>query len=443
MLNTTIKNSQIWKIAYPIMLGNLAQTLIALVDTAFLGRIGEVELGAAAMAGIYYIFFTTLSWGFAIGVQVIVARRFGERNFGAIGVILRHGIFFMFLFSVCLFLLLHNATDLVMRSFVSSDAVYRVAVEFIDYRCYGIFFASFNFLLRSLYIGLSDTRPITYTTMLMTAVNVLFDSLLVFGTSFTPAMGVAGAALASVFAEISATIFFICYTLVRRPVGVSISLKGAIDFSLMRTILSISFPTMIQKFFSFGSWLVFFLIVEKIGERALAVTMVSRSVIMLLGIPVFALGATANTLTSRLIGEGRKEEVKPTLRKILRFSALCLIFPGALLALVPDWCLAVYTNSPEIIQQAVPIMYLGVFIQYAMAGGMIYFDAISGTGHTTHAMIVEILVLIAYVFVAWYFALGIRAGVFWVWTCELVYGVLLFLVCASYFRFYKWSAKKI
>ena len=73
-MKTVITNKTVWNIAYPIILGSLAQTLITLTDTAFLGRVSEIALGASAMAGIYYYVFSTLAWGFSIGIQIIVAR---------------------------------------------------------------------------------------------------------------------------------------------------------------------------------------------------------------------------------------------------------------------------------------------------------------------------------------------------------------------------------
>ena len=77
-MRSSVKNKIIWTIALPIIFGNLAQTLIALTDTAFLGRVSAVALGASMMAGIYYYIYSTLAWGFAIGIQFIVARRLGE-----------------------------------------------------------------------------------------------------------------------------------------------------------------------------------------------------------------------------------------------------------------------------------------------------------------------------------------------------------------------------
>lgn len=442
-IKTNISNKIIWIITYPIMIGMLSQTLITLVDTAFLGRLGEVELGAASMAGIYYYFFTTLAWGFAIGVQIIIARRFGEKNYGRINIVMQHGILFMLLFGVILFVVMTLVTDTLISSFVASKDVYRVSMEFLEYRRFGIFFASINFLFRSFYIGISDTKSITYTTISMTVVNVIFDAVLIFGTKYNAPMGVAGAAIASVMAEMTATVYFIAYTIILKPVKLNVFSRFNFEFDLMKRILNISLPTMCQKFLSYGSWLAFFLIIEKLGERALAVTMVCRSVSMISGIPFFAFAATANTLTSRLIGEGNRGMVRPTMLKIWRFSALCTLIPALITTLFPEYCLMIYTNSPGLIQDAVPIIYLVAVIQYAMGAGFIYFECISGTGNTGHALLLEALVLVGYLSVAWFFAFGVELGVFWVWTSELFYGLFCFVFCFAYVYKYNWGSKNI
>ena len=73
----SVSHKEIWQITYPIIFGNLAQTIIVFVNTVFLGHVGNAELGAAMMAGLYYLVFTTVTQGFAVGVQIMVARRLG------------------------------------------------------------------------------------------------------------------------------------------------------------------------------------------------------------------------------------------------------------------------------------------------------------------------------------------------------------------------------
>lgn len=76
---------QIWTIAYPILISLLMENMIGLTDTAFLGRVGEVELGASALGSVYYLVIFMLGFGFGIGAQILIARRNGEKAYALIG----------------------------------------------------------------------------------------------------------------------------------------------------------------------------------------------------------------------------------------------------------------------------------------------------------------------------------------------------------------------
>ena len=68
---------------------------IGMTDTAFLGRVGEIELGASAIAGVYYIAIFMIGFGFSIGSQILMARRNGEKRYSEIGDIFYQGVYFM------------------------------------------------------------------------------------------------------------------------------------------------------------------------------------------------------------------------------------------------------------------------------------------------------------------------------------------------------------
>ena len=69
---------EIWRVAYPILISLVVQNLINITDTAFLGRVGEIELGASALAGVYYMSVYMIGFGFSTGAQILMARRNGE-----------------------------------------------------------------------------------------------------------------------------------------------------------------------------------------------------------------------------------------------------------------------------------------------------------------------------------------------------------------------------
>lgn len=425
------------------MLGNMAQTIINFTDTAFLGHLGVVALGASMLAGLFYFVLTTVASGFAIGIQIIVARRFGERNFGRIGVIFQHGSLFVLLLGLILFSILYFFSDTLLLWLIDSPNIYDASIEYIKYRRYGIAFVCFNFLYRALYVGISNTKVITYSTIIMAVVNILLDYCLIFGNLGLPQMGISGAAVASFCAEVSAFAFFTVYSYVtmrKKEFGMFKVHKP--ESELMGRILKISTPTMVQKLFSFSVWFIFFVLIEKMGEIATGISSVTRSVYMILITPCFAFATTTNTLVSRIIGEGETGQVFPTINKVLKNCLLCTIPIVMLVAIFPVQIAGIYTddlNFAHLVVPAIVVICGGTIFQCI---GNAYFEAVSGTGNTTAALYLETIVLVFYIlFIMAMTRLTTRVEL--VWTAEILYGLLLGILCSLYMKFASWHKKRI
>lgn len=442
MKQTSITNREIWRIAYPIMLGNLAQTIITFTDTAFLGHLGTIELSASMMAGLFYFVFTTLAMGFAIGIQIFIARRFGEGDFKKIGVIFEHGALFVLGLGIFLFCLLHFLSDGLMRIIIDSEKIYVASMQYLKFRHFGIIFVVFNFLFRSFYVGISNTKVITYSTILMAVVNIFFDWCLIFGHCGLPQMGVGGAALASLLAEIAAFCFFWIYTFITIPhEEYGMFQRHRLQPELMGNILKVALPCMLQKLFSFGAWFAFFILIEKMGETAIGVSSVVRSTYMILIIPGFAFAATANTLTSRIIGEGKSDEVMSMLWKVVKNGVLCSLVLVVMTAIFPTLVLQIYTDDMTIATAAIPSVYAICVATILLSSGMVYFEAVSGTGNTSAAMALEFGVLIAYV--VYVFLMSKTGSIAVVWTAEWFYNAVMGLIAFFYIWKADWHKKVI
>ncbi|MBQ3710219.1 MAG: MATE family efflux transporter [Bacteroidales bacterium] len=441
-MKTSVTNREIWRIAYPIMLGNLAQTVITFTDTAFLGHLGKNELSASMLAGLFYYVFTTLAMGFAVGIQIFVARRYGEGNRKQIGVIFQHGALFVLLLGILLFSILLFFSNGLMRNIIESDGIYTAATQYLRFRQFGIIFVVFNFLFRSFYVGISNTKVITYSTILMAVVNIFFDWCLIFGHCRLPAMGVGGAALASLLAEITAFCFFWIYTFITIPhEEYGMFRWHKLQPKLMGNILKVAFPCMIQRLFSFGAWFVFFILIEKMGETAIGISSVVRSTYMILIIPGFAFAATANTLTSRIIGEGKSDEVMSMLWKVIKNGVLCSAVLVIVTAIIPEHILRIYTDDLSLAAAAVPSVYVVGIATILGAIGMVFFEAVSGTGNTTAAMALEFGVLVAYI--VYVYAISNAFPIEHVWTAEWLYNIVMGTIAFFYIWKADWRKKKI
>lgn len=437
-------NKEIWRVTYPIFLGLLAQNVINVTDTAFLGRVGEVALGAAAMGGLLYICVYTIAFGFSVGSQILIARRNGEGNYRAVGPIMWQGTAFCFGMAVCLLILMYFSAAPLIRLLITSDSIYGATYEFFTWRIWGFLFAFVNVMFRGLYIGITRTKVLTMNAVVMALVNVVLDYALVFGELGLPEMGVRGAALASVIAEASSLLFFLLYTYYKvdlRKYG--LNRFGQFDLSMVLRILRISCFTMVQYFLAMAIWFVFFMALERLGQRQLAVANIVRSVYVVLLIPVQALSTTANTLVSNLIGAGGSSGVVTLLHKISRMSFLIMVVCVGLCVAFPGSILSVYTNEEALLVESVSALYVvcGAMLIASLAN--VYFNGISGTGNTQAALVLEVFVQVFYALYIIVVGMVIQAPVDICFTTEVIYYVLMLGSSLIYLKKAKWQNKKI
>lgn len=437
-------NKEIWRVTYPIFLGLLAQNVINVTDTAFLGRVGEVALGAAAMGGLLYICVYTIAFGFSVGSQILIARRNGEGNYRAVGPIMWQGTAFSFGMAVCLLILMYFSAAPLIRLLITSDSIYGATYEFFTWRIWGFLFAFVNVMFRGLYIGITRTKVLTMNAVVMALVNVVLDYALVFGELGLPEMGVRGAALASVIAEASSLLFFLLYTYYKvdlRKYG--LNRFGQFDLSMVLRILRISCFTMVQYFLAMAIWFVFFMALERLGQRQLAVANIVRSVYVVLLIPVQALSTTANTLVSNLIGAGGSSGVVTLLHKISRMSFLIMVVCVGLCVAFPGSILSVYTNEEALLVESVSALYVvcGAMLIASLAN--VYFNGISGTGNTQAALVLEVFVQVFYALYIIVVGMVIQAPVDVCFTTEVIYYVLMLGSSLIYLKKAKWQNKNI
>lgn len=437
-------NKEIWRVTYPIFLGLLAQNVINVTDTAFLGRVGEVALGAAAMGGLLYICVYTIAFGFSVGSQILIARRNGEGNYRAVGPIMWQGTAFSFGMAVCLLILMYFSAAPLIRLLITSDSIYGATYEFFTWRIWGFLFAFVNVMFRGLYIGITRTKVLTMNAVVMALVNVVLDYALVFGELGFPEMGVRGAALASVIAEASSLLFFLLYTYYKVDLKkYGLNRFGQFDLSMVLRILRISCFTMVQYFLAMAIWFVFFMALERLGQRQLAVANIVRSVYVVLLIPVQALSTTANTLVSNLIGAGGSSGVITLLHKISRMSFLIMVVCVGLCVVFPGSILSVYTNEEALLVESVSALYVvcGAMLIASLAN--VYFNGISGTGNTQAALVLEVFVQVFYALYIIVVGMVIQAPVDVCFTTEVIYYVLMLGSSLIYLKKAKWQNKKI
>ena len=448
-MNQQVKRStysyrNIWKVAYPILISLVMEQMIGLTDTAFLGRVGEVELGASAIAIVYYMVLFMIGFGFSIGAQIIIGRRNGEGNFRSTGKVFWQGLYFVLGLAGVLIVLSELFSPWLMGLMVSSEAIYGAALSYVRWRLPGMVFAFATAMFRAFYVGTTQTKTLTLNSIVMVSSNVLFNWILIFGHFGLPALGITGAAIGSSLAELVSLIFFIIYTKVScdRP-KYGLDKPAALDRTELRGMMPVCTWTMIQHTISISTWFIFFLFIEHLGERALAVSNITRGASGLIWVVLQAFASTCSTLVSNIIGEGHQDQVPSLVKRILRLSYGTVSIIVLIFCLFPETIAHIYTDIPDLVTASVPAIIVMSSSYFINVAGQVLFLAVSGTGSTRTAFRLELIALAVYMFYCWLIIGRLRLDVAVCWTAEHVYAAMLLLCSGIYLHSGRWKNRKI
>ena len=420
------------------------EQMIGLTDTAFLGRVGEVELGASAIAIVYYMVLFMIGFGFSIGAQIIIGRRNGEGNFKETGKVFWNGLYFVLGLSGAIILLSELFTPWMMKFMVSSPAIYDAALSYVRWRLPGMVFAFCTAMFRAFYVGTTQTKTLTLNSVVIVASNVIFNYILIFGRCGLPALGITGAAIGSSLAELVSLIFFIVYTRTScdRP-KYGLDKPARFEKEELKSMMPVCVWTMIQHTVSIFTWLIFFLFIEHLGERPLAVSNIVRGVSGLIWVVLQAFSSTCSTLVSNLIGEGRQDKVMSLVKRILKLSYGIVGVIMLVICMYPEAIARIYTDIPDLITASIPAMLVMTSSYLVNVGGQVFFLAVSGTGSTKTAFRLELVALFVYmvycaVIIGW-----LKLDVAICWTAEHVYAGMLLICSWIYMRSGRWKNRSI
>jgi putative MATE family efflux protein len=426
-MNYTYKN--IWLINFPVMMSILIEQLINITDAIFLGHLGEIELGASALAGIWYLAIYMLGFGFSLGLQVVIARRNGEQNYIETGKTFFQGLFFLSGLAVFLCLFSKLLSSIILSRLIASAEVYHAVIDYLNGRIWGLLF-SFPFLaLRSFLVGITYTKALNMAALTSVLVNIPSNWLLIFHWD----MKIAGAAIASSFAEAcSLVVLAICvsHKMDKRLYGLS----WRFDKGVLLHVCHVSVWSMFHSFISVAPWFLFFVAIEHLGELQLAVANILRSISTLFFVIVSSFAATTGSLVSNMIGANERRQVFPLCNRVIRLGyfiglpliALALIFHQAVIS--------IYTNNPAIVQTAW-LPYVVMLLNYVFAlPGYVYMNAVTGTGATRTAFIFQATTIATYLFYLWRLShWDVSLAVYW--TVEYLFVIGLRVQSVIYLKY--------
>ncbi|MGD1846141.1 MAG: MATE family efflux transporter [Salibacteraceae bacterium] len=379
-IETRVSFREINRLALPAILAGIAEPLLSLADTAIIGQLGSTEQGAVGMAASFY---TLLIWVFSqskTAISALTSRRLGEGRLTetaglipqAVGLVIGIGIF--------LALVTRWFPQPIFRLYQAEGAVLDIATEYYLIRAWGFPFTLATFLLFGVFRGIQNTSWAMKISLVGAVINLGLDLLLVFGWDpIVPALGVAGAAWASLIAQVvmlGLTLYFF-----RRKVQLKLRFIGKWD-PLLSTMIQMSSNLILRALalnvaFYFGTRLA-----TGYGEAALAAYTIGVNIWLFSSFFIDGYSGAGNAISGRLIGAGAVSTLRRLGIDLMRSNLVVGTALGLCYLIAYPWMASFFSTDEAVIDLFNGVFWLILLAQPVNALAFTFDGLFKGLGRT-------------------------------------------------------------
>lgn len=436
----------ILKIALPAIAGSVTQMVVSLVDTAMVGRLPNAEYYLAAM-GLGVIatwaiisFFSSL----ATGTHVLIARRFGAKDYSGCGEVLNTSLVMSFLIGIAVSSVVVVFAYSIADFFAVDNQVGFYAGEYLYYRFMGIPFFLITVSYRGFFFGIGKTKIFMYSGVLANFLNIIFNYIFIFGAFGIKGMGLSGAGLGSTLATICDALFYFTVSLMpayRHQFRYIKNFKVVKEFAL--SIIKISLPVSLQNIFILVGFLSFIAITGLIGTTQQAASNVVFSSLMISLMPCFGFGIAVQTLVGNSLGSGDFKLAKHYGYETSKLATIYTLLIGVIYTVFPRLILILITTDSKVIETAVPALRIAGFGQIFYSFGVVLANGLQAMGRTLFVMLAEVIVnWFVFVPIAYLLGVVLGFGLLGAWAALPFYVVLYSVIILIKFRYGNWDKIK-
>jgi len=443
-LTTGPVNRALGLLAIPMMLEMGMEAIFAVVDIAFVSRLGTNAIAAVGLTEALITVLYALAIGLGMGVTAMISRRIGAKDPIAAAYVMGQAIWVGAGLAVVIGILgVVYAADL-LRMMGASEGVISEGKSFTAILLGGNASILYLFLLNAGFRGAGDAPVALRSLTLANGLNIILDPCLIFGLGPFPELGVAGAAVATTIGR-SVGVLYLFWYLFGGKGRLRFRLHNlAISPDLIRRMISISIGGIGQFLIATSSWIAIMRVVALYGSAPIAAYTIALRLIEFVFLPAWGLGNAAATLVGQNLGAGEPERAEESVKQASRYNVIFMTVVGAGFVIFAPAIVGLFTADAEILRygsNCLRIMGLG-YPMYAV--GMIMIQAINGAGDTrTPSLLNFICFWIVQIPLAYWLATSVGMGPNGVFLAIVVSESLLTILAVIVFRRGKWRLQEV
>lgn len=389
-MGTMPVNKLLFSMSIPMMLSMLVQSLYNIVDSMFVAQINENALTALTLVFPWQLFMNGIAIGTGVGVNALLSRSLGEKNYKKANLTATNGIFLSIVWSIIFAIL----GQLLGRTFImaqtSDPQILAYSMEYLNV----ISMFSIGLYTQVMFERLLQSTGNTVLSMITQIVgavtNIILDPILIFGWFGLPALGVRGAAIATIIGQVFAGLLAIYFNITKNK-DINISVKNfKPNAGIIKNIYAVGFPSIVMQII--GSFLTYFInkLLITFTPTAVSVYGVYFKLQSFIFLPVFGLNNGMVPIIAYNYGAKNKKRITDTIKLSIIMAVSVMLLGLIVFQTIPDKLLSLFNASDEMLRIGVPALRI-ISLCFVFAGfGIVCSSVFQALGNGVLSLITSI-----------------------------------------------------
>lgn len=417
-----------FKLAYPVIIGQLGIIMMGVVDSMMVGQLGPIPLAAASLGNSLIFIILIIGIGSSIVVSPLVAILVGAKRYDECGIYFRQSLFVNILMSFMMimiilvgvnFIYLLNQPDEIIELTITYMVIVGLsAFPLMVYQTYKQFIE-----------GLSVMKPAMVISLLANIINVFANWILIFGKFGFPELGIAGAAWATFASRVFMALAMMFYVMINsrfKQYDVNFHFRG-LDFKVIKKIVSLGLPSGFQYFFEVGAFSFAVIMIGWIGANELAAHQIAINLASISFMAVLGISQAASIRVGNAMGEQSIYKIRKAGFTGIFLGASTMFLAGVTFIILNEFLPTLYISDKNVIEIASRLIIIAALFQLSDGTQAVGIGILRGL---TDVKGPTIITFIAYwvisLPIAYMLAFNFNLGVDGVW-----YGLLIGLTASA------------
>lgn len=430
-------------LAIPMMLEMSMEAIFAVVDIAFVARLGTAAIAAVGITEALITVLYAVSIGLGMGLTAMVSRRIGANDRNGAAQVTGQAIWICAILAIAVGIPGYIYAADLLRLMGASEAVVEGGSGFTAVLLGGSASILFLFLLNAAFRGAGDAPVALRSLMLANGINIVLDPCLIFGLGPFPELGVTGAAVATTIGR-STGVIYLAYVLTRGNGRLRLRASHlVIVYALAKRLIFISAGGIGQFLIATSSWIALMRIVAMYGSAPIAAYTIALRLMEFAILPAWGLGNATATLVGQNLGAGKPDRAESSVWCAIRYNMIFLAVLGFLMLAFAPAIVKLFSADPEIIRYGTNCLRILGIGYPVYAAGMIVVQALNGAGDTRSPSVLNFICFwIIQIPVAFWLATEVNLGPNGVFIAIVFSESLLTIAAVLVFRTEKWKTQQ-